>query len=98
MKKIMFICTGNTCRSAMAEAILAKKIKEKNLSINVYSAGICAENGDGPTMGTIEVMQDRGIDISTHRATNIEQSNIQDMDLILCATVVHKYQLMQLCF
>ena len=88
--KIMFICTGNICRSAMAHAMLAKKSKEQNKNIEVYSCGVYAENGDIPTYEGTQTMKDYGIDLSTHRATNIRNSNIKDMDVILCATKSHK--------
>ena len=90
--KIMFICSGNTCRSAMAQYILDKRMKEegKDKSIEVYSCGIYAEDGDIPTYEGIEVMKEYGIDISGHRAINIRNSNIKDMDVILCATRRHK--------
>ena len=42
MKKIMFICTGNICRSAMADAYMKKRVAEENLSMEVYSSGIYA--------------------------------------------------------
>lgn len=88
--KIMFICTGNICRSAMAHKLLQEKAKENNKNINVYSCGLFAENGDYPTNQAIKVMREKGIDLSLHRATNIRNSNIEDMDIILCATVAHK--------
>ena len=88
--KIMFICTGNICRSAMAHKIAEKKVKEQNKNIQVYSCGIWAQDGDIPTYEGRTVMQDYGIDLSTHRATNIKNSNIKDMDVILCATINHK--------
>ncbi len=88
--KIMFICTGNICRSAMAHMMLAKKAKEENKNIEVYSCGIYAENGDIPTYEGIETMKEYGIDLKTHRATNIRNSNIENMDVILCATTAHK--------
>lgn len=88
--KIMFICTGNICRSAMAHFMLEKMAKEENKDIKVYSCGIYAENGDIPTFEGVTVMKKYGIDISKHRATNIRQSNIEDMDIILCATNNHK--------
>lgn len=95
--KIMFICTGNICRSAMAEAMmkemLAKKQKE---NIEVYSAGIYAGTGDVPTQTAVEVMKESyGIDLSHHRATNIKESQIEKMDLILCATISHKIEILQ---
>ena len=88
--KIMFICTGNICRSAMAHAMLTKKSKEQNKNIEVYSCGVYAENGDISTYEGTQTMKDYGIDLSTHRATNIRNSNIKDMDVILCATKSHK--------
>ena len=90
--KIMFICTGNICRSAMAEWLLKKKLEEQNRKdIEVYSCGIYAENGDVPTYEAKRVMKEEyGIDMSKHRATNIRNSKIKEMDLILCATSSHK--------
>ena len=91
--KIMFICTGNICRSAMAEWILKKKISEDESlkdKIEVYSCGIYAENGDKPTYTAIDVMKEIEIDITKHSATNIKNSEIKKMDLILCATRSHK--------
>ena len=90
MKKIMFICTGNICRSAMAEKLLKKKAEELKLKIQVYSCGTSTISGDKPTQEAIEVMEERDINLKPHRATNIIDSNIQEMDLILCATSMHK--------
>ncbi len=87
---IMFICTGNICRSAMAHAMLEKKIKEINKDIEVYSCGIFAENGDVSTNEAVQTMKEYDIDLKKHKATNIQNSNIKDMDIILCATTAHK--------
>ena len=89
--KVMFICTGNICRSAMAHVMLEEKIKGKNIkNVEVYSSGIYSENGDRSTYNAIEVMKEYGINLKEHRATNIRNSNIEEMDLILCATSSHK--------
>ena len=89
--KIMFICTGNICRSAMAEAMLKKMLQEsKKENIEVYSSGLSADNGDIPTQNAIDVMKEYGIDLKNHRAVNTNYSNIKEMDLILCATLSHK--------
>lgn len=88
--KIMYICTGNICRSAMAHKMLEKKAREQNKDIQVYSCGVFAMNGDVPTYEGIQVMKEYGIDLKNHRATHIRNSKIEDMDIILCATTSHK--------
>ena len=94
---IMFICTGNICRSAMAHWLLEKKIKDaKRTDIRVFSCGIYAETGDGPTYEAIEAMKKYNVDIRGHRAINIRNSNIKNMDLILCATNSHKLMVLNM--
>lgn len=87
---IMFVCTGNTCRSAMAEGLAKKQIKERNLNINVYSAGINAFTGEHASYNSVAVMKEYDVDILMHTSTHIAETNIRDMDLILCATSSHK--------
>ena len=84
--KIMFICTGNTCRSAMGQALMKKRVKELNKDIEVYSCGIYAAAGESSTNHAIQVMRNYGVDLSSHRAIDIHKSDIKEMDLILCAT------------
>lgn len=92
--KIMFICTGNICRSAMAHWLLKKKLGERNIkNVEVYSAGIYAVEGDTSTYEAIEVMEEYGVDLKKHRATKVQNSNIKDMDIILCMTLSHKRDL-----
>lgn len=89
--KIMFICTGNICRSAMAHWLMVKKLEELNIkNIEVYSCGIYAQDGDTSTYEAKSVMEEYGVNLNKHRATNIRNSNIKQMDLILCATISHK--------
>lgn len=95
--KVMFICTGNICRSAMAHKLLEEKAKQKGRKdIQVYSCGVFAEQGDYPDSHAVEVMKEYQVDLRSHRATNIRQSPIKEMDLILCATNSHKYSVLQL--
>ena len=94
--KIMFICTGNICRSAMAEGMMKKLIKENNIDAEVYSCGIYAETGNDPTYNAQEAASEYGADISNHRATNIRNSKIEEMDIILCATISHKQSVLYL--
>lgn len=94
--KIMFICTGNTCRSAMAHHLLEKIATEKNKDIQAYSCGIYAQTGDGATYEAIEVMKEYGVDLTKHTATNIAEAPLKEMDLILCATTAHKQAVIML--
>ncbi len=95
--KIMFICTGNICRSAMAHKLMQKKLKDNEVKgIDVYSCGIFAENGDASTYNAIEVTKEYDVDLKSHKATNIRDSKIDEMDLILCATMSHKYSVIQM--
>ncbi len=97
MKKIMFICTGNICRSAMAEAMAKKMIEEQKKPIQVYSCGVCAESGDYSPYEAIEIMKDEyGLDLKNHRATHIKNSNIEQMDYIFCATYSHKLTVVEM--
>ena len=74
----------------MAHGIMEKLIKENNIDAKVYSCGVYAETGDYATYNAVEVAKEYDADISNHRATNIRESKIEEMDLILCATTSHK--------
>ena len=67
---ILVICTGNSCRSQIAEGYLKYFSKQLNINTNVYSAGIRAE---GINKKAIEIMAKDGIDISKHTSNTIEE-------------------------
>lgn len=80
----------------MAHHLLVKKIKDSNISnAKVYSCGIFAQTGDAPTYNAIEAMTEYGVDLKIHKATNIQEAPIKEMDLILCATVSHRNAVLQ---
>ena len=94
---IIFVCTGNICRSAMADWMLKDKIQKNNLkNIEVFSSGIYASEGDKPTYEAVEVMREIGIDLKKHHATNTRNSNITNMELILGMRNSHKEELIYL--
>ncbi len=83
---ILFVCTGNTCRSPMAEGYLkSKKIPD----IFVKSAGF-GEYGYPASPNSIEVMGEAGIDISSHTSSVCNQQLISWADKIICMTDSHK--------
>jgi protein-tyrosine phosphatase len=93
MEKIMFVCAGNTSRSAMAEAMLNDKVEKDEAlkgKVSACSCGVYAENGDPASDLATLIMKEHGIDITRHRATEIIHSKIEDMDLVLCAETIHK--------
>ena len=92
MKNIMFVCTGNICRSAMAEKYFNYKISEKNLEekYKAISSGTSAINGESSTENAIEVMKKYGVDLSNHEAVHIKNADILNADYIFAMTQAHK--------
>lgn len=88
IKNIMFICTGNTCRSVMAEGLMKKMLRDRGMNeIQVCSAGLRASTGEFSTDEAIKVMKEiYDVNILNHKSINVKNSNILEMDLILCAT------------
>ncbi len=96
MKKIMFVCTGNICRSAMAHQYMQKKLYDlkREEEIVVSSCGTSAQNGALSTKYAIEVMKKYDVDMTLHIATNMFDIDIENYDLILCMTLQHKYNIL----
>jgi protein-tyrosine-phosphatase len=81
---ILFVCTGNTCRSPLAEAIARKLSIERGLDdVEVSSAGTSAWEGSPASDGALLVGLERGMDLSTHRAQSLTRDLVGSSDLIL---------------
>lgn len=87
---VLFVCTGNTCRSPIAEGILKDIAKKKNLQVEVSSAGIFAHDGGNISTKAIEVMKQIGIDISDYRSKTIDEDRVREADIILTMGHSHK--------
>lgn len=92
---VLFVCTGNTCRSPMAAALFNKIAVERNLDVRIESAGLFANDGDCATGEAIIAMKKYGIDLLGHHAQAINTELLEKCDLILTMTAAHKMVLEQ---
>lgn len=88
MKNVLFICTGNVCRSPMAEQLFRSHMNGDR-DIEVGSAGIGAMEGHGPSSYAIEVMQEKGLDISKLRSQPVQEDLVERADCIFVMTYGH---------
>ena len=98
MEEILFVCTGNTCRSSMAEAFFNTAISgDSRLSgrFSAISAGIAALSGQPASINSLKVLEaDWGIDLSCHRSKGLSPGRVRDAFLILTMTRSHKAALL----
>ena len=82
--RILFVCTGNTCRSALAEAIARKLAVERGMSdVDLLSAGTSAWDGAPASDGALLVGMERGLDLGAHRAQTLGRELVGGADLVL---------------
>lgn len=90
MPHILFVCTANICRSPVAEGLLRQRLQEDGLyGWTVSSAGTWAQQRRAAASTSIELLAERGIDISNHRAREVTAELLAAADLILCMEAGH---------
>jgi protein-tyrosine phosphatase len=100
---ILFVCTGNTCRSPMAEAICRQLLARRyacpleqldDLGVLVMSAGIAASAGGGPAAEAVEVMAEMGLDLANHATQPLSDRLVRHADVIFTMTQGHRQALL----
>ncbi len=88
--RLLFVCTGNTCRSPLAEAIARRESSLRGWStVEARSAGIFATDGEPASAGAREVAELGGVDLSGHRAAMITPQAIEWADLVVGMSESH---------
>jgi len=93
LKKVLVVCTGNTCRSPMAAGWLNAQLAGKGWTAE--SAGVAAWGGGPASPEAIEVMREIGVDISAHRSRKLSWKLVEEADLILAMTGGHLHEINQ---
>lgn len=93
MLKLLFVCTGNTCRSPLAEGIARVLFGD---SVQVSSAGIEAWEGESASSHVVDILKELDLDLSPHRARRIKEELMADVDWIIPMTQTQEESLKRL--
>lgn len=94
MRKILFVCTGNTCRSPMAELIFNRLAIEKNLDIRAQSAGLCTIDGLLIHDNSKEVLKEIEVESDFFRSKDIGELELSGFERIFAMTPEHRAELL----
>ena len=89
MKTVLFVCTGNTCRSPMAECLFNALAREQGAQVRAASAGLCAPDGAPASEGALFAMRRRGLSLDEHRAHTVTRELLEGADLAMCMGQSH---------
>jgi protein-tyrosine-phosphatase len=95
-KKLLFVCSGNTCRSPLAEAFARHFLKlDGETGWTAISAGLSAVAGSPATLEAVTVAGEFGLDLSGHRARQLTGDMLDSADLVLVMTAVHMARVLE---
>lgn len=95
--RVLFVCTGNTCRSPMAAAVARRMARERGWEhLDVRSAGVAASPGTPASAGAVRVGEEVGLDLAAHRSTPLSAELVDAADLILVMSPGHVHRVLEL--
>ena len=97
--KILFVCTGNTCRSVMAQGLFEKMwndLSDNKMAVKAYSAGVAAIDGLSASQEALDILRSEGVDLSGHCSQRVTNELIEKADYIFTMTQGHKETLLNL--
>ena len=92
IESVLVVCTGNVCRSPIAQELFIKKFTQSCLNVKVTSAGIAALVGHAADIRAQDIATAQGLDLSKHRATQLSADIVFSSDLILVMSSEQKKQ------
>jgi protein-tyrosine phosphatase len=98
MSRVLVVCTGNICRSPIAEGFLRHLLTERGVDgVVVESAGVSGWEDSGAVPEAVEALHELGLDITAHRARRLSRAQIESADLVLALAGEHRAVIVRLC-
>ena len=95
--RIIFVCTGNTCRSPMAEALAKEAFSQKKMDVEVASRGVSICCPAGAAVNAQQAMEEMGLSLKEHISKPLSIEDVKEADFVLTMTDSHKKLLQSLC-
>lgn len=97
VKRILFVCTGNICRSPMAEGLLKLMLEKRGIhGVQVESAGTTGLEGQGADGLAVTTCRKKGIDLTGHRARVLTKEMIQENDIVVVMDISHMESVLEM--